>query len=476
MGLRMNEKPRVITYLQGGTALDPDSPSVPAPDSVRIRNLAYMHARYSDYPLAPLIRGPIDGVVAFAVDMDGTSTTTEPLALHALEYMVRRFTDRMGDQEWGGLDPVRDYPNVIGHSNQYHTEFLLERYRESFKPTALRAAFLDALAWTVAHLQGTARVRQILETARICGLGGVVASEEFRHAMQVVTPGAEDAAEKRLRTCLAANAGAFRADEHGAMVRAALDVYYLRYHSILLRVRSGDATGLAAELLGDANRRLIEAMPAYAAFVAVIKGWLGAEVRALCEELRAGWGDAPDAAPDDVEARTDSLVASAVRFEREPAKLALVTASIGIEAHIVMDEVRVRMAHTVRDWSISEARKERILRNLEDREMVFDAFVTADDACEHRLKPHPDLFSLALHRMAIEPRDFARCVGVEDTEAGVVSLRAAGVGCAVALPNGDTRRQDFRAAAHILAGGLPDLLARHHALMQPLGAEATKRR
>ncbi|MBI5863971.1 MAG: HAD-IA family hydrolase, partial [Planctomycetes bacterium] len=106
-----------------------------------------------------------------------------------------------------------------------------------------------------------------------------------------------------------------------------------------------------------------------------------------------------------------------------------------------------------------------ILANLGDRERVFDAFVTADDACEHRLKPHPDLYSLALHRMGIEPADFHRCVGVEDTEAGIVSLRAAGVGCAVALPNHDTRRQDFRAAAHIFEAGLPELLGKHHLLM-----------
>ena len=34
--------------------------------------------------------------------MDGTSTTTEPLALHSLEYMVRRFTGHMEKSDWEG--------------------------------------------------------------------------------------------------------------------------------------------------------------------------------------------------------------------------------------------------------------------------------------------------------------------------------------------------------------------------------------
>jgi hypothetical protein len=186
-----------IEYL-GGAECPPIRGAPPEPfpvPSVRVRNLAYCYARFSDYPLAPAVHGPVAGVVAYAIDMDGTSTTTEPLALHALEYMVRRFSGRPTAREWAGLDPVRDYPNVIGHSNQRHAEYLLQRYGDEVSPAALRTAFIEALSWTLAHLPGTPRARQVIETARICGLGNSLAGDEFRCAS--AAPRSPDAVEVR---------------------------------------------------------------------------------------------------------------------------------------------------------------------------------------------------------------------------------------------------------------------------------------
>lgn len=104
-------------------------------------------------------RPPLGRIVAYAVDMDGTSTTTEPLALHALEYMVRRFTGRLTPAEWPGLDEKLDYPHVIGNSNFRHTEFLVERYRENLDHDAFRQAFFEAVCWTLAVLDDTQRGR-----------------------------------------------------------------------------------------------------------------------------------------------------------------------------------------------------------------------------------------------------------------------------------------------------------------------------
>src|SRR5512140_1605347 len=111
----------------------------------RVPNLDYVYSPFELFPLAPHCRPPLERIAAFAVDMDGTSTTTEPLALHALEYMVRRFTGRMTKGEWHGLDPVADHPYVIGNSNFRHTEFLVERYRADLNMDALREAFFEAL-------------------------------------------------------------------------------------------------------------------------------------------------------------------------------------------------------------------------------------------------------------------------------------------------------------------------------------------
>ena len=96
---------------------------------------------------------------------------------------------------------------------------------------------------------------------------------------------------------------------------------------------------------------------------------------------------------------------------------------------------------------------------------MFDGLVNASDACEHRLKPHRDLYSLALQQMSIPKKDYGCCVGLEDTEPGIIALRAAGIGCAVALPNRDTSRQDYSAATMVINGGLPELILRHNLLL-----------
>lgn len=123
----------------------------------QVRNLDFTYAPFELYPLAPHAPRPLPRLAALTVDMDGTSTTTEPLALHALEYMVRRFTGRLDKAQWPGLDPVLDYPHVIGNSNFRHTEFLVGRYRDMLDRQALREAFFEALAWTLANMEDRQR-------------------------------------------------------------------------------------------------------------------------------------------------------------------------------------------------------------------------------------------------------------------------------------------------------------------------------
>jgi HAD superfamily hydrolase (TIGR01509 family) len=54
---------------------------------------------------------------------------------------------------------------------------------------------------------------------------------------------------------------------------------------------------------------------------------------------------------------------------------------------------------------------------------LFDIIVTADDVV--RSKPAPDVYVLAMQRLAADP---ARCVVYEDSEIGMMSARDAGVG------------------------------------------------
>ena len=255
---------------------------------------------------------------------------------------------------------------------------------------------------------------------------------------------------------------AFRYDHLGELVAAALDIYYLRYHSILRLIEQGRGEQLSRELLGESGRRLIEPMPGYEVFVPLIKGWLGPEVAELYEMLSS---ELPGDASVEPAVGRSRLVRSAEHFRENPAKLALVTASISYEALTSMQEVMAVTAERVRDWPLAASQRDAIAERLADCPAVFDGFVSAAHACEHRLKPHRDLYSLALQQMSIPKSDHKYCVGLEDTEPGIIALRAAGVGCAVALPNRDTSRQDYSAAAVVIPGGLPDLLLRHNLLL-----------
>ncbi len=432
----------------------------------QVRNLEYVSSPYELYPLAPRVAPPLERIVAFAVDMDGTSTTTEPLALHALEYMVRRFTGRMDPATWPGLDEQLDHPYVIGNSNFRHTEFLVTRYRDQLDYAALRQAFIEAVCWTLANVRDAQRVRDVTRNAQACGLGDLPDERGFREVTQSGTVSADNVGQL-VAPFVRRFERAFRCDHSGVLVSAALDIYYARYHAILQLIERGEGGRLSRELLGQSGQRLVEPMPGYGVFLALIKGWLGNETDGPYELLRGELLAHPQLGytPAELDAYGPRFARLAARFRRQPAKLALVTASIRYEAEVVMPEVVRLVAQRVRNWPISAARKDQITAHLEDYHAVFDAFVNASDACEHRLKPHHDLYSLALCQMSVPKSEYRFCVGLEDTEPGIIALRAAGVGCAVALPNRDTSHQDYSAATIVIRGGLPELILVHNLLL-----------
>ncbi len=430
-----------------------------ATEFARVRNLDYVFSPFEIYPLAPHVRPPLPTVAAVAVDMDGTSTTTEPLALHALEYMVRRMTGRLTPDQWGGLDPERDYPFVIGSSNFRHVEFLVSRYGDRIDRDALRQAFFEALGWTLSCMDDPQRRRDVALTARNCGLNDLLEDNAFGRLVSVGDMDARSAG-RCVAPLIQRFGPAFRCDGPNELVSAALDVYYMRYHSILREIEQGRGTALSRELLGASGRRLVEPMPGYDIFLPLVKGWLGREVAPLYERLRDALPTGPEAgfAAEDTPHRRDRLVRLAERFEGQPARLALVTASIAYEAHATMKEVVRVVAEQVQDWPVPAACRDNIAARLADYRAVFDGFVCATDACEPRLKPHRDLYSLALYQMAVPREQYSQCVGLEDTEPGIIAVRAAGIGCAVALPNRDTSRQNYAAATEIVHGGLPELI------------------
>jgi len=229
------------------------------------------------------------------------------------------------------------------------------------------------------------------------------------------------------------------------------------------RIEAGEGGQLSLELLGEAGRLLIEPMPGYDIFVPLVKGWIGERDAAALYDLLHQ--QLPPATRPESDIGPDGLRLLARRFTDAPARVALVTASIAFETHATMREICRVMAQRVETWPVSTACKDRVRSGLADYRNPFDAFVCASDACEHRLKPHPDLYSLALANMGLAKHDYASCVGLEDTEPGIISLRAAGIGCAVGLPNHDTSRQDFQAATALMRHGLPEVILSHNCFL-----------
>lgn len=84
------------------------------------------------YMLAPKV-DKIKSLTGVVMDMDGTTTTTEELCIHSLEFMVRKITGKLSEKEWIGLDHNADYPNIIGNSTTKHVEYLINTYGKFIK-------------------------------------------------------------------------------------------------------------------------------------------------------------------------------------------------------------------------------------------------------------------------------------------------------------------------------------------------------
>jgi beta-phosphoglucomutase-like phosphatase (HAD superfamily) len=93
--------------------------------------------------------------------------------------------------------------------------------------------------------------------------------------------------------------------------------------------------------------------------------------------------------------------------------------------------------------------------------------ITASDSSEIRLKPHRDLYSIALHRIGLGPEEFDQVIGFEDSESGTIAIRAAGVGCCVAVPFAETAGHDLSAASHIAKGGVPEAMLLEQLFLRP---------
>lgn len=422
-----------------------------------VMNPKNIFPEYELYPLAKKLTAVNNSPVAAVMDMDGTTTTTEELCLHSLEYAMRKMSGLLKVNDWKGLDHDVDYPHVIGNSTTKHVEYLVSVYSSLFKSEEVRKSFLFAALWTVFIGADQRRREEAEANLKYFGFSELLNVLEKKNSYT----------EKEIRTVVAKLAknkdDKFKNLSFHDQVKIAIDVYYQRYHEILKRIKNGDSDKVAEEVFGSSSKRLIEPMHGVLIFLAMIKGWLGDEITLLYGILKEEYKkkSGKSFAVKDEKRLLKELVHLSLTCEKKPLKVALVTSSIRYEAEIVMYEVFNVIRKSIHSLPLSKEKKKLLSKKFLLHSNVYDAFVTASDSHEIRLKPHRDLYSIALQQLHVQSKDFSSVIGFEDSESGTIAMRAAGIGLAVAVPFAQTKGHNLAAASYISQGGLPEVILKN---------------
>ena len=113
----------------------------------------------------------------------------------------------------------------------------------------------------------------------------------------------------------------------------------------------------------------------------------------------------------------------------------------------MIKQVFLSIQKEIATWPLSDKTKNMLIQNFIHYHTVYNSFVTANDSHEIRLKPHRDLYSIALQHLHISDEDMNKVIGFEDSESGTIAIRAAGISCAIALPFAETAGHDLSASS-----------------------------
>lgn len=419
-----------------------------------VKNPAYVFPAEEYFPLASPVKQVRD-INAVLMDMDGTTTTTEVLCIHSLEKMVRRMSGKFDKKDWFGLDSSTDFQHIIGNSTTRHVEYLISKYENLLDDKQIEIAFLEAAWWTLKYGNDPNRRLEVIQSLRKEGLERAV--EDLISAKET-----EEVVRKF--------AGKLNTSGFLNRVNLGVDIYYEVYHRILSRLKNGEGTEVKKEILGDSgdHGQVIAPMPGISVLIPLLKGWLGEEAVVFAEYLKKEL-DHKNGKKNNKKGISEIeniLRILGIKFENQPSKLGLVTSSIRYEAEIVIHEVLEVIRGFIEHSSLSVARKGVIFQKLQDPSCVYDAFVTASDSSEIRLKPHRDLYSIALHQANIHPEDFDKVIGFEDSQSGTIAIRAAGIGCCIAVPFAQTADHNLDAAVYNLPRGIPQALIEHNLFLK----------
>ena len=411
-------------------------------------------------PLSGKIRSLNNGLSAVVMDMDGTTATTELLCIHSLEYMVRMITGRPDKKSWKGLNAQKDYPYIIGNSTTKHIEYLITTYQDYIIPDKLIKSFFEAVVWTLSAGKDESRRAEARNLLALSGCGELINDKRLKdHSIESIEKLSDYYSEKyKLRIDL---------NNPRFVTGAAIEIYYRRYHEILLALKSGVDIPHINMLPADPGK-LIEAMPGAAFFLSLVKGFLGENAALLNRYLINEYEKKVPGISAEINAAQAAEILSRLssRFTEYPVKTALVTSSILYEAETVLNELFKLFRTEIRTWKLPDGIKSSLLKKFSSYSEYFDVIITASETGEMRLKPHRDLYSLALHKLGIPVKDFDKVIGFEDSESGTIALRAAGIKLCAAVPFAQTSGHNLKAASFVLKGGLPEAVIKHNLFLR----------
>lgn len=411
------------------------------PDYFLLHNPSYVYPKYEVIPLAQKTERMSD-IQAFVTDMDGTTTTTEVLCIHSLEYMVRRISSNITPDDWSGLDKEADYPNIIGNSTTKHVEFLMQKYQAIIQKEAFQASYLEAIIWTLQFGRDPRIKEDLITDLKNNELDQYI--NKFKE-LEYRKTNTELASKLPLKTPI-------------QQLKAAIIIYYYRYHFLLSLIQNDDKTALKEELpFMDPNIALIAPIAGIAEFLALIKGLLS-PTEEVFQQVLTRYKNFPHSnyQSDKDAIYRKNFMDLCQYFSKKPARISIVTSSIFFEANIVMKAVFGCLRKQLSEMIVSDAQHKELEYLFADYNNYYDGFITADDSSEIRLKPHRDLYSIALHTLGVSPNQFNQVVGYEDSTSGLIAIRAAGVGMSIAVPHADTKNHNFSSASHICPCGVLD--------------------
>jgi len=428
---------------------------------VVIQNPGFVHPSFELSPLAPKITETRPYLAAAVMDMDGTTTTTEEICIHSLEYMVRKITGLLNTEMWQGLDKKKDYPHIIGNSTTKHIEYLIKTYGDRIRRNCLIEWYLYASLWTLVFGKDENRKHEVVLNLMSFGISDILEKNRFIQ-MRENPKTTNEELRSYTRGLAKIYSETMKVDSLNDYVRAGIDIYYQRYHELLAAIAVGHVDEVLHGFHLPEGKHWIEPMPGIPIFLGLVKGFLGADAWHLAGRLISQYQEKDPSATFNVKDVELQLRKLGLFFEKTPLKISIVTSSIFYEADIVMSEVFKVFREEIQHWEIPVKRKKKILNHFKHYKDVYNAFVTASDSNEIRLKPHRDLYSIALNHLNVPVTEFDKVIGFEDSESGTIAIRAAGIGTSVAVPFAHTAGHNLSAASHICPGGVAEVLLKHN--------------